>query len=101
MARKSFSRATGAALPTGFPDRRARGLDDRGAHRKHRAHVDLPRLQQLHPRLGEHEWLYIGSDRDSTNLVNWEIYLLQADGSEIVRVTENIGLMDRFPSWTP
>ncbi len=47
------------------------------------------------------DWLYIASDRDSTNLVNWEIYLLKADGSEILRVTENIGVMDRFPSWTP
>jgi TolB protein len=47
------------------------------------------------------DWLYISSDRDSTNLVNWEIYLLKADGSEIVRVTENVGIMDRFPNWRP
>lgn len=47
------------------------------------------------------EWLVISSDRDSTNLVNYEIYLLKADGSEIFRVTENVGVMDRFPSWTP
>lgn len=47
------------------------------------------------------QWLVISSDRDSTNLVNYEIYLLKADGSEIFRVTENVGVMDRFPSWTP
>lgn len=47
------------------------------------------------------QWLYLSSDRDSTNLVNYEIYLLKADGSEILRVTDNVGIMDRFPSWTP
>lgn len=47
------------------------------------------------------QWLYVSSDRDSTNLVNYEIYLLKADGSEVLRVTNNEGIMDRFPNWTP
>lgn len=46
------------------------------------------------------DWLLISSDRDSTNVINWEIYLLKADGSEIYRLTDNPAL-DRFPSWTP
>ncbi len=63
--------------------------------------LTFPGFNHSTPDWVDDEWLYISSDRDSTNLVNWEIYLLQADGSEILRVTENVGLMDRFPSWTP
>lgn len=46
------------------------------------------------------DWILFGSDRDSTNIVNWEIYLMPADGSQIFRVTDSAG-MDRFPNWTP
>ena len=63
--------------------------------------LTFPGFNNSTPDWVNDEWLYISSDRDSTNLVNWELYLLKADGSEIFRVTENVGVMDRFPSWTP
>lgn len=46
------------------------------------------------------DWIFFSSDRDSTNIVNWEIYLMAADGSQVFRVIESAG-MDRFPNWTP
>lgn len=46
------------------------------------------------------DWVYFSSDRDSTNIVNWEIYLMKADGSQVFRITDSAG-MDRFPNWTP
>jgi Tol biopolymer transport system component len=63
--------------------------------------LTFPGFNHSTPAWAGNEWLYISADRDSTNLINWEIYLLKADGSEIYRVTENDGIMDRFPSWTP
>lgn len=63
--------------------------------------LTFPGFNHSTPDWVNDEWLYISSDRDSTNLVNYEIYLLKADGSEILRVTENVGVMDRFPNWTP
>lgn len=62
--------------------------------------LTFPGFNNSTPGWANGDWLYISSDRDSTNLVNWEIYLLKADGSEILRVTDNPA-MDRFPSWTP
>lgn len=50
--------------------------------------------------VGDGDWLIISSDRDSTNLINWELYLFKADGSEIYRLTDNPA-MDRYPAWTP
>ena len=46
------------------------------------------------------EWLVYSSDLDSTNIINWELYLLKSDVSEIYRLTISPG-MDRFPDWTP
>ncbi len=63
--------------------------------------LTFPGFNHSTPGWAGGDWLYISSDRDSTNLTNWEIYLLKADGSELVRVTENVGVMDRFPNWTP
>lgn len=62
--------------------------------------LTFPGFNHSTPVWAGDDWLYISSDRDSTNLINWEIYLLKADGSEILRVTDNPTL-DRFPSWTP
>ncbi len=64
--------------------------------------LTLPGFNNSTPGWVDGDWLYITSDRDSTNLINWEIYLLKADGSDqTLRVTENVGISDRFPSWTP
>lgn len=46
------------------------------------------------------DWIVFSSDRDSTNIVNWDIYLMAADGSQIFRLTDSAG-KDRFPNWTP
>lgn len=62
--------------------------------------LTFPDFNHSTPGWAGSDWLYISSDRDSTNLINWDIYLLKADGSEIYRVTDNPAL-DRFPSWTP
>jgi len=62
--------------------------------------LTFPGFNHSTPGWAGNDWLYISSDRDSTNLINWEIYLLKADGSEVFRVTDNPAL-DRFPSWTP
>ena len=44
------------------------------------------------------DWVLFSSDRDSTNIINWELYLMRADSSEVYRVTTQPN-MDRFPSW--
>jgi Tol biopolymer transport system component len=62
--------------------------------------LTFPGFNYSSPSWAGSDWLFISSDRDSTNLVNWEIYLLKADGSELLRVTDNPAL-DRFPNWTP
>ena len=64
--------------------------------------LNQPGFNNSTPAWVDSDWLYITSDRDSTNLINWEIYLLKTDGSdETVRLTENVGIADRFPTWTP
>jgi TolB protein len=62
--------------------------------------LTLPGFNSSTPAWVDGDWLYISSDQDSTNLINWELYLLKADGSQILRVTESPAL-DRFPGWTP
>jgi TolB protein len=62
--------------------------------------LTFPGFNHSSPGWAGSDWLFISSDRDSTNLVNWEIYLVKADGSELLRVTDNPAL-DRFPNWTP
>lgn len=64
--------------------------------------LNRPGFNNSTPDWVDGDWLYIASDRDSTNLINWEIYLLKADGSDAtLRLTENVGISDRFPSWMP
>lgn len=64
--------------------------------------LNQPGFNNSTPAWVDSDWLYITSDRDSTNLINWEIYLLKTDGSdETVRLTENVRIADRFPTWTP
>lgn len=45
------------------------------------------------------DWVLFSSDRDSTNIINWELYLMREDASEIYRLTDDAD-MDRFPSWS-
>ncbi|MEA3335320.1 MAG: DUF5050 domain-containing protein [Chloroflexota bacterium] len=45
------------------------------------------------------DMIVMSSDRDSDVMVNWDIYLLSADGSEVYRLT-NDGESDRYPDWT-
>jgi Tol biopolymer transport system component len=64
--------------------------------------LNRPGFNNSTPAWVDGDWLYVTSDRDSTNLINWEIYLLKVDGSDqTVRITENVGISDRFPNWTP
>lgn len=62
--------------------------------------LTLPGFNNVTGNWAGDDWIFFSSDRDSTNLVNWEIYLMTADGSEVFRVTTSPGL-DRFPNWRP
>lgn len=46
------------------------------------------------------EKILFSSDRDSTGPPNWEIYIMNADGSHVLRLT-NHPEADRFAAWTP
>lgn len=46
------------------------------------------------------EAILFSSDRDAVNGVNWEVYSMNADGSNVIRLT-NSDKLDRFADWTP
>ena len=46
------------------------------------------------------DMIVFSSDRGSAGLTNWDIYIMNADGSNIFRLTQDENL-DRFPAWTP
>lgn len=46
------------------------------------------------------EKVVFSADRDSGAVQNWDVYIMNADGTEIYRLTADPKL-DRFPVWTP
>lgn len=46
------------------------------------------------------EKIVFSGDRDSGSVQNWDIYIMDADGAAIYRLTADPEL-DRFPAWTP
>ncbi len=46
------------------------------------------------------EMIVFGSDRDAEGGANWEVYIMDADGDNAVRLT-NDPEIDRFGAWTP
>ena len=46
------------------------------------------------------EAILFSSDRDAVNGTNWEVYIMNADGSNVIRLTTDDKL-DRFADWTP
>lgn len=46
------------------------------------------------------EKIVLSADRDSDSIQNWDVYIMDADATNIYRLTTDPEL-DRFPAWTP
>lgn len=46
------------------------------------------------------EKIIFSSDRGTVTVTNWDVFFMNADGSDILRLTDHKN-SDRFPAWTP
>jgi len=76
-------------------------------HEIYATHIDGTRKQQLVEApigLNHHEWSPDGQQIAAVGYVDastWSIYVFDADGTDLTRLTDTVDVLDNEPSWSP